>query len=135
MRGTYTRLWSRYNDTMSRYPDNLARAERFQKDEIALNAFQENLNTSVDEILAEPVVRNRFQQLDWQYKMYDAFNDPVVRSKLNLTDEQLAKLNLYRRQWNRDMLQYEQDYEDDPDVVTKRFLDSRIDGRRRSSPC
>jgi hypothetical protein len=129
--GTYSRLWSRYNDVMSKYPDNLARAQQFMYNEIALNHFQGDLNTAVDQILSEPYARNRFKQLDWQYKLYDSFNDPVVRSKLKLTDDQLLELNLDRRNWNRQLLEYQAAYNQKPEVVTKKFLDSRIEAQEK----
>ena len=59
--------------------------------------------------------------MNWQYQHYGAFNDPVVRKQLNLTDEQAQKFQDYDREWNRNLATWHNDYPNNRQTVLDNF--------------
>jgi hypothetical protein len=99
---TYTESWGRYNSTISGInantelndEDRAARIARLQ------NTFQNNLMTGTEAALNDARQRDRYRQLYRQYQGYNAFQDPSIREKLALSDEQILHIARYGRNWD-----------------------------------
>ena len=85
--------------------------------------FNQNMGKSVDSAIINPEQRNRYNQLQLQYQGYGAFNNSAVQQKLNLTNEQRAKLAGIGNEWNKRMALQHQSYQTDPQGTTKRYND------------
>lgn len=67
------------------------------------NQFATDFNASVDATFTDPAMRQRFNQLNWQYQGVNAFNDPAVQKQLNLTPQQRQQFSQLQGQWQRDL--------------------------------
>ena len=47
--------------------------------------FNKNFSTATNEVFTDAQQRQRYNQLYLQYQGYEAFSDPMVQEKLNLT--------------------------------------------------
>ncbi len=56
-------------------------------------------------IISDPQQLARFNQLNLQYQVYDAFRNPEIQQRLSLSDQQLQQLNRYRQRWYSGMQQ------------------------------
>jgi hypothetical protein len=65
----------------------------------AQQRFVAMFNQNLDTILTDPQQRARFNQLFNQFRGFDAFFDPTIQQRLNLTDTQLQQLAQFRQEW------------------------------------
>jgi hypothetical protein len=68
--------------------------------------FRANLNQNAGSIINDPQQLARYNQMLTQYQSFDAFSDPIVQERLNLTDQQLQQLNRYRQEWATQLQQF-----------------------------
>ena len=124
---SYGESWQRYQNQMSELNKNkdLTDEQRAQRMRDLERDFTTNFSSTTNQIITDPTQRERYNQMYWQYLGYDAFNDPMVQQKLNLTDEQKQKLGQYSRDWNTQMNDYYRTYQTDQAGTTKRFNESR----------
>jgi hypothetical protein len=54
-------------------------------------------------VITDPQQLARYNQLQTQYQAYDAFTDPMVQQRLNLTEPQMQQVNQFRQQWANDV--------------------------------
>lgn len=97
----YGEQWNRYNTGISGL-NNLEPAQRTQKMQQMSQDFYRGVNDAAKEVLnAEQM--SRYNQLYLQHQGWQAFDDPEIQRKLNLTDEQRQKINQlqsdYQTQW------------------------------------
>ena len=132
---SYRQAWHRYNDGLSRLEDlsqNRLTPEQRQRREGDLRSeFQKDFSANLQSIVTDGVTRQRYDQLDRQYRGYDAFNDPNVRSKLNLTPEQRQAFADYDREWNRQIGSWRNEYSKNRELIAKRFGESQTQARER----
>jgi hypothetical protein len=68
--------------------------------------FRANLNQTAGSVINDPQQLARYNQMLTQYQSFDAFSDPMVQERLNLTDQQLQQLNRYRQEWATQLQQF-----------------------------
>jgi hypothetical protein len=85
---------------------NLPAQQRQQQLNDAQQNFLNQWGRQVDSLLTVPQERTRFNQLQTQFQRYDAFVDPTVRQRLNLTPQQISRLNQFRQEWHARMQQF-----------------------------
>jgi hypothetical protein len=99
----YAQLWNVYNKTQSQFNNtpNLTDAQR-QSMIQARNQFYSGLYRSSNDIL-DANQRARFAQLGLQYRGYQAFDDPIVTERLNLTNDQIIRLRRYEQDYDQQL--------------------------------
>lgn len=100
----YAELYGRYQGSMAQYNSNSTVNGDPRNSFINANQFYSTLNNTANSILT-PEQRMRFQQLALQYRGYQAFNDPAISERLQLTADQRAKLSGYEQVYD-DQLKY-----------------------------
>jgi len=130
---SYGESWQRYQNQMSELNKNkdLTDAQRAQRMSDLQREFGTNFSSTTNQIITDPSQRERYNQMYWQYLGYDAFNDPMVQQKLNLTDEQKQKLGQYSREWSTQMNDYSRGYATDREGTSKKFNESRKQANER----
>ncbi|WP_010586117.1 hypothetical protein [Schlesneria paludicola] len=123
----YVTNWNRYNARINqiRNDKTLDSQQREDRLEQLNNSFHDSFSNSARSVLADEAARQKYNQMYYQYRGYGAFYDPDVQQKLNLSETQRQSIREAGRQWNRQMGRYNRDYVSDPDVVLKRFNESR----------
>jgi len=129
----YGESWQRYQNQMAEINKNkdLTDAQRAQRMSDLQREFGTNFSSTTNQVITDPTQRERYNQLYWQYLGYDAFNDPMVQQKLNLTDEQKQKLGQYSREWGTQMNDYSRGYATDREGTSKKFNESRKQANER----
>lgn len=118
----YIEYYTPYEKVVTAAPaTTVSEAERQKEIAAAYGKFNTGVNTATTEIITDPQIRDRYNQLHYQYQGYHAFNDPTVRQRLKLTDEQVQAFNKYNTEWNTRMNTYAGEYATDPNTVTKTF--------------
>jgi len=87
---TWGQNWTKYNTEMGRLSD-VPENQRYDRLNQSYQTFNKGFTTSANEVLT-PEQQKRYNQLYLQYQGYNAFNDPTVQQKLNLTEDQKEKL-------------------------------------------
>jgi hypothetical protein len=103
LRSNYSQSWRRYEQGLGGLQNNLDQQQLGVRQRELGQTFQNEFNTSLDQLLADPAQRQRFGQLYLQYQGFNAFNDPTVQQRLNLTDRQLEQLSRLQQDWNQQM--------------------------------
>jgi hypothetical protein len=65
--------------------------------------FNQQFGQTVDTTFTDPRLRNRFNQLNWQFRPFAAFNDATVSRQLQLAPEQQRELRRLGSQWREQM--------------------------------
>jgi hypothetical protein len=96
------------NAAISQNPDgstNVEGAAGFQQDQFSefQNQFNTDFNGVLDTTFTDPAMRERYNQLNWQYQGLGAFNDPMVQQRLNLTPQQQQRLQTLNAQWRQQL--------------------------------
>jgi hypothetical protein len=65
--------------------------------------FNQQFGQTVDTVFTDPRLRQRFTQLDWQFRPFAAFNDATVSRQLQLTPQQQRQLRQLGFQWREQM--------------------------------
>lgn len=125
LNNAYGESWSRYQQGVNELGKTLTPDQRSQRMQELQQNFYKSHSTATNEIITDPQMRARYNQLNLQYRGYDAFNDPAVQQKLSLTAEQRQKLGQYNQEWQKSMGQMHRDYATDREGVTKRFGEMR----------
>lgn len=92
-----------------------------------LQEFQNRFNLdnqTVDATLTDPALRQRFNQLNWQFRGLSAFLDPTIQRQLNLTSEQQRHLMRLNTEFRRDFNQLLRTARTDP-TLEQQVLDLR----------
>jgi hypothetical protein len=66
-------------------------------------AFNQQFGQTVDTTFTDPRLRQRFNQLDWQFRPFSAFNDATVNRQLQLTPQQQRQLRMLGSRWRQEM--------------------------------
>lgn len=65
--------------------------------------FNGQFGQTVDTVFTDPRIRQRFNQLDWQFRPFAAFNDATVNQQLQLTPQQQRQLRQLGSRWRQQM--------------------------------
>ena len=123
----YGRAYQDYERGLKDIDPNLTGVEASDRRRALANRFYQDFSQSAETVFRDPQNIRRYNQLDLQYRGYNAFHDPLVRQKLDLTDEQRQKFNRYEQNWNDRMSRLHRDYSNDPDQVLKQFNENRME--------
>lgn len=121
----YQKSWRAYNREYQGISNKLTPAERRRRTVELRNQFHTNLVRDNAKVFQDPASADRYNQLHLQYLGYDAFNDPNLQNKLNLTPEQTQQLNRANDRWNQQLFNWQRDYPTHRDLVSKQFAASR----------
>ena len=128
---SYMRSWEQYNKGLSGLDGNLNEQQRMQRLQEMNGLFHKDFSKSVDEVFADRAARQRYNQMEWQYRGYGAFNDPTLQQQLNLEQEQRQKLARYQREWNDQLRTWRREYAKNGDGVNNRFREAYREQQER----
>lgn len=95
-----------------------ARAERMRE---LRNRFDDEFSNRSSGIFRNDAQRNRFNQLNLQYRGYSAFDNPRLQRDLNLNDTQRRQLQELNNSWNTELEQLRGSYVANPADAENRF--------------
>jgi len=121
----YQDSWSRYQKSINELDKNLTPDQRNERMRELNQGFQKEFSNSTNNVFNNPEQRQRYNQLNWQYRGYGAFEDPTVAEQLKLTPEQRTKLSSFNQDWNRQMTELAPSYQTNRDDATNRFTKMR----------
>lgn len=121
----YTNAWNQYQQGLNNFEKTLTPEQRNQRMQELQQNFYKNYGTATNSILTDPEARARYNQLQLQYRGYDAFYDPMVQEKLALTPEQRQKVAQYNQEWTKSMQELGRDYATNPEKASQRFNEMR----------
>lgn len=128
----YVQYWTPYNQVVVTAPaPTVTEQQRQQQIATAYGSFNTGFNKAASQVFVDPDIRNRYNQLHYQYQGYGAFQDPTVQTRLKLTDQQRQTFNRYYNDWNTQMNEYATDYATNPDSVNKAWADNWKQTRTR----
>ncbi len=122
---SYMQAWQQYNQGINGLDKQLTNEQRMQRMQELNQGLYKRYSTDIDETIADRAARRRFNQMDWQYRGYAAFNDPTIQQQLNLNQEQLLKLQQYQNEWNNQLGIWRKEYSNDREGVAKSFQEAR----------
>lgn len=125
MNKSYTDAYGQYQKGMSGLGTDLTPAQRAQQTRDLQQGFNTSFSKSTNDVFTDPQQRTRYNQLYMQYQGYDAFNNPMIQEKLNLTAEQRQTLGQNGQKWHSQMNDLGRNYQTDSEGTTKKFNDMR----------
>ena len=117
----YNQAWTQYQQNLNNLGQDLSPDKRAEQTYKLQQNFYNNFSRTTNDILTDPQTRNRYHQMGLQYRGYDAFFDPTVQEKLNLTETQRQQLRDYGQQWRNSMSELYRDYSTDREAATRQF--------------
>jgi len=120
---SYEQYWSQYQKGLSGL-GNMDEQTRAQQAQELRNNFNSQVMKSAQGVLTPEQVQ-RFNQLNLQSQGGNAFNDPTVQQKLNLTADQKAKLRALSQQQDQTMSNLQKQYGTDPQAARQQYDASR----------
>ena len=112
----YADAYSRYNQAVNELPANLLAAERSGRLQALQEVFNAEFDRSLEATLANPELRQQFNNLRAQYQTAPG-NAPAVGPGLSLTAEQHRRLSLMAHQWNQLAARLRERAADDEEVA------------------
>jgi hypothetical protein len=97
--------FNQFNQGVAGLDPNLTEQQRMQQMMQLENQFNQNFNRTLDTTFTDPRMRTRFNQLNWQFQGFGAFNDPVVRQQLEITPAQQRQFRQVNAEWRRQLQQ------------------------------
>ncbi|HET6424802.1 MAG TPA: hypothetical protein VFG20_14025 [Planctomycetaceae bacterium] len=120
-----SQAWDRYQKALSELPEGLSADQRRLREQELLAVYHQELGAASEKLLTDPPTRQRYNQLDLQYRGYDAFTDSKLQKQLELSEQQRRRLEESNREWARQMAKYRRSYETDRDRTVQNFNQSR----------
>ena len=118
---SYSENYGRYQKDLNSLGKDMTDAQRMQKMNELQQRFNKDLATTADRTFTDPQQRQRYNQLYMQYQGFNAFSDPMVQEKLNLTSTQREKLSQYNQEWHKQMNDLSRASQTDRDGSMKQF--------------
>jgi hypothetical protein len=122
---SYGESYGRYQQEMKTFGKDLSNEQRAQKMRELQQRFNKDFSTTTNQVFTDPQQRQRYNELYLQYQGYNAFSDPLVQEKLNLTPEQRQKISQYGEEWHNQMNDLGRTYTTDREGATKQFNEMR----------
>jgi len=121
----YSQAWNNYQSGLKELnsKSDLSAEDRAKRTRELESNFYKSFSTSAEDALSDPALRQRFNQMSWQYRGYGAFNDPMIQEKLNLTPEQRQKLNQYNQEWTTQMNELNGAFSKDQNAANKQYTE------------
>ena len=119
----YSEHWSRVV-TDTRNLAAMKEQERVRRLQELTGTFQSDFGKSTQSVL-QAEQQARFGQLLLQSQGFNAFNDPLLQRRLNLTVKQLADLRAFSQQFDQQLILLQKAAQDDRAGATRRFLELR----------
>jgi hypothetical protein len=127
----YRNAWQRYNQSERGLATDLPDEKRMQRQRAFRNDFDRDFSRSRDAVLSDAQRRERYNQLYYQYRGYDAFGDPDAARTFNLTPQQQQQLGQFREDWNSRMAGVGELYATDPNAATQQYRELQVQLRNR----
>jgi len=121
----YQQAWGRYHDGVSKLAPNLTDEQRQQQLTALTNQFRKDFSRGLEATIPTPSARERFHQLDWQYRGFAALHDPAVVDKLNLSDAQRRKFDQFGKDWDQQYANWSRSYSQNRDRVGRQLQEGR----------
>jgi len=121
LNSAYQEAWNRYQKGTGQLDKTLTDDQRRQRMGELEQGFYKDFSAATNNIISDPQQRQRYNQLDLQYRGYGAFNDPTLTERLKLTPEQRAKFNEFGQDWSKRMNELGTTYQTDREGANKRF--------------
>jgi hypothetical protein len=117
----YGNSFNAYQQAIAGLDKSLTPQQRSQRMQELQQNFYKSYSDSTSKIITDPQMRARYEQLHLQYRGVGAFNDPIIQSKLFLTDAQRQQFSNYNSEWLNNMGALHREYQTDPQGAAKRF--------------
>lgn len=127
----YERAWVQYNKNRNVVDSSLATQKQALREAELRADFQKQFDPAINSTFTDPAVRTRYNQLNYQYQGYNAFQDPTIQQQLNLTAEQQQQFNKYGTAWDRQMANWRTDYPANRERVAQQLREARRESRRQ----
>ena len=121
----YAESYGQYQQGMQNLGKDLTAEQRAQKMGEMHQGFNKTFSTTANEVFTDPQQRSRYDQLYLQYQGYNAFADPTVQQKLNLTSEQRQQIGQYGQEWHQQMDDLGRTYQTDREDTTTKYNEMR----------
>lgn len=130
LNNNYNQAYAAYQQRLNNLERNLSNAQIQAERNQLYSQFQNEFNRNVDTVLTKPAARQRYNELNLQYQGYAAFNNPALQRKLNLTPEQIRRLNKYNDDFNSRWDRWNTQYSTSRDSVTQQFNDALAENQK-----
>lgn len=117
----YRQNWDRYQNDLRGIGTGLSEQQRRERALELERSFNQNFNHTSQDIFADAAQRDRFNQLYLRYQAYGAFNDADLRRRMNLSQDQINRINELERNWQRDMNTMRREFASDRLSATRRY--------------
>ena len=104
LRNNYQQNWERYQKSVNELPQNLTPEQAMQRQQELAMQFENEFSGSLDKTIPDQAMRQRFQQLQTQYQGLNAFDNPNLVRRLDLSMEQRRQINRMQQEWRRTMM-------------------------------
>jgi hypothetical protein len=118
---SYGDSYGKYQQGIKSFGKDMTEQQRSLKMGELRQGFNKNFSTATNDVFTDAQQRQRYNQLYLQYQGYDAFYDPMVQEKLNLTAEQRRQLGQYGQEWHTQMNDFGRTYQTDRDGTTLKY--------------
>jgi len=119
LNNAYNQGWNTYSKGLGSL-GTLSEQQRAQRMQELNGTFNTDLSKSAQGTLS-PQQFQRFQQLNWQYHGLNAFNDPAISGKLNLTPAQKQQIDALRAEQNKTLTTIQGQMSTDPTAAANQF--------------
>lgn len=127
----YQRAWRQYNQNVTGLGEGLSAEARQERMQALRNDFDRDFSQARSTVFNDPQIRDRYNQLNYQYRGYEAFQEPDLQQRLNMTPEQRQQIGQLRDEWNAEMGDVEQLYSTDPDAAADRYRQLQMQSQER----
>jgi len=117
----YGNSFNAYQQAVAGLDKSLTPQQRSQRMQELQQNFYKSYSQSMSNIIPDSQMRARYEQLHLQYRGVGAFNDPMIQSKLSLTEAQRQQFSNYNSEWLNNMGALHREYQTDPQGAAKRF--------------
>lgn len=122
LNNAYTSAYTAYQKGINNMANaNLSPTQKQQRMDKLRQQFYTDFDPALDKYLTNPGQRQRYNELNLQYQGYNAFSNPKVADKLNLTKAQRDQLNEYQQQWMTQMGKIGNMYKTNPTEAANQF--------------
>jgi Spy/CpxP family protein refolding chaperone len=125
----YREFYTHFKTAISQLGE-LTPAQRAERISQLAAVFNTDLTAFVKEKLA-PAQAQRFHQLYYQYRGYDALNDPLLLPKLDLKEAQRVRLRKLIQDYDRQLLAVYAVLDTDAEMATRKYMELRRDINKR----
>jgi hypothetical protein len=122
---TYGEHYGIYQQGVNNFGKDLTNEQRTEKTRELQQRFNKDFGATTNDVFTDVQQRQRYNQLYLQYQGYNAFSDPSVQDKLNLTLEQRQKMGQFGQGWDKQMNDLGRTYQTDREGATKQFNEMR----------